>query len=327
MPTDYQSKLNEQLKQARLASGDASTPMPDRPDAGTPVTREEVQSVINSLVESIKSMVIAQETKFVTRGNLEATENNILQSIYGLNYTTKRQALRIAKDAVPPSLRGLDSDETRKRGDTLKLIPGHPTGSDQAIWDEDLHTPFDWSKCAFGYSVDPDGDESKTKVRIMVGEINRHVSTQTDLTIAGTQEVWAKLTIADDTIVIEQGAAVPDDDDTYLYYRLYQFTITASDDDPPVDKIDESLTKIYRPFDIEAGGAGGGGLSAEGDQVLYKGVFLREYDGDGVIVAPGSDINPADYATQALYEAALTAAGHTLKYTNDWARVGTDITP
>jgi hypothetical protein len=69
------------------------------------------------------------------------------------------------------------------------------------------------------------------------------------------------------------------------------------------------------------------GLSAKGDKVLYKGVFLREYDAAGVIVAAGSDINPADYATQALYEAALTAAGHSLKATWDWMRGATDITP
>jgi hypothetical protein len=34
----------------------------------------------------------------------------------------------------------------------------------------------------------------------------------------------------------------------------------------------------------------GSGLEVEGDQVLYKGIFLREYDADGVIVAPGSEI-------------------------------------
>ena len=65
---------------------------------------------------------------------------------------------------------------------------------------------------------------------------------------------------------------------------------------------------------------GGGGITAEGDEVLYKGIFLREYDGDGVIVAAGSEINPADYATQELYDAALVAAGHTLKATWDYTR-------
>jgi len=66
---------------------------------------------------------------------------------------------------------------------------------------------------------------------------------------------------------------------------------------------------------------------ASGDKVLYKGEFFREYDATGTIIAVGSEINPADYATQALYAAALTAAGHSLKLTYDWSRYGTDITP
>ena len=80
----------------------------------------------------------------------------------------------------------------------------------------------------------------------------------------------------------------------------------------------------------QSGGTGGqdsgywgtvvSGINAKGDQVLYKGIFLREYDADGVIVAAGSDINPSDYATQELYDAALTAAGHTLKATWDYTR-------
>ena len=87
-----------------------------------------------------------------------------------------------------------------------------------------------------------------------------------------------------------------------------------------------------------AKGAGGGGLSAKGDQVLYKGVFLREYvdavpagpEGDPPavpesIVAPGDEINPADYDTVANYTAALTTAGHSLKATWDWERAGNDV--
>lgn len=69
----------------------------------------------------------------------------------------------------------------------------------------------------------------------------------------------------------------------------------------------------------------GGGLSAKGDKVLYKGVFLREYDENGTIVAAGSEINPGDYATQALYEAALVAISHTLKATWDWLRGAVDV--
>lgn len=62
------------------------------------------------------------------------------------------------------------------------------------------------------------------------------------------------------------------------------------------------------------------GLTARGNKVVYFGVFLREYDEDGVIVAPGSEIERKNYATQAEYEAALATAKHTLRPTWDVAR-------
>lgn len=92
---------------------------------------------------------------------------------------------------------------------------------------------------------------------------------------------------------------------------------------------------------IAAPGAVGGGLSALGNQVLYKGVFLREYVNavpavvvNGVtitpaipqtIVPPGSEINPSDYGSVADYTAALKAAKHSLQYTVDWLRSGMDV--
>ena len=68
-------------------------------------------------------------------------------------------------------------------------------------------------------------------------------------------------------------------------------------------------------------------FKVKGTPVLYKIPVLREYDADGNIVAPGSEINPSDYASQDLYEAALTAEGHDLEPTWDWMRAGTDVTP
>lgn len=62
------------------------------------------------------------------------------------------------------------------------------------------------------------------------------------------------------------------------------------------------------------------GLNAKGDKVLNHVLALREYDAAGAIVAPGSDIDPSAYGTQALYEAALVAAGHTLQWTIDVVR-------
>lgn len=66
-------------------------------------------------------------------------------------------------------------------------------------------------------------------------------------------------------------------------------------------------------------------LEIKGDMVLFKGVFLREYDENGTIVAAGSEINPASFSSLDAYKAALTAAGHVLKLTYDWMRAGQDI--
>ena len=177
----------------------------DLPVSETPLTRDEVQSIVNSLVGSIKAILDSFQENFVDKNAINIAYNNIMREIAARGYINKNDAKNIANDAVPVSLRGLDADVLRKYGTTLRLVSG--VNGDQADW---------------GLS---------------------------------------------------------------------------------------------------------GGFAVEGDKVLSKGVFLREYDADGVIVAAGSDINPADYATQALYDAALTAAGHTLKPTWDSARSGTDITP
>ncbi len=186
---DYQSRRAAQDRQRE----DAKPPAEEKS-----LTRKEVQDVIDGLEKSIEGLVEIFATKTDMQNEIAG---KISQIIGGLRYVTEQQATEIAEDAVPASLRGLDSDSTRKGGDTLMLISGYPTGSDKAAW-------------------------------------KRAVS----------------------------------------------------------------------------------GLTALGTKVLYKGIFLREYDENGVIVAAGSEIDPSDYATQALYEAALLAASHTLKATWDFTR-------
>lgn len=61
-------------------------------------------------------------------------------------------------------------------------------------------------------------------------------------------------------------------------------------------------------------------FKALGDKQVFKVVALREYDEDGVIVAPAASLNPSDYADHDAYEAALAAAGHSLKPTWDFLR-------
>jgi len=134
---------------------------------------------------------------------------------------------------------------------------------------------FDWTKCAFGYKVNPDGND-KDEVRIYIGNINGNASTQTDLAIAGTVEtsvtkyVYARVVIATpSTILVTQADSVPADDATYNYYRLYRFTsnlVTGSS--PAKYIIDDDSTMIYRPFDIDAGGEDELPASATTNQVL-----------------------------------------------------------
>jgi len=286
----------------------------------TPLTRDEVQGIVNSLVDSIKNILDGFQERFADKTAINAVYNNILREITRRQYINKKDAKDIAKDAVPPSLRGLDSDVLRKYGTTLRLVSS--LNGDQACWGtEEVAAalpgfPYN-DKVFFGLKHDPDGDDSLTKVRIYAGEIDRIAVAQADLTVANNDFAYVRRTIADDTMLITNGGTVPDDDDTYKYYKLYQFAVTPNEADPPVYKA--SVLKICRVLAIE-GGEGGAGFEVLGDKVLYKGIFLREYDEDGVIVAAGSEINPADYATQELYDAALVAAGHTLKATWDYTR-------
>jgi hypothetical protein len=49
------------------------------------------------------------------------------------------------------------------------------------------------------------------------------------------------------------------------------------------------------------------GFRVIGSRVLYKTILLREYDEDGLIVAPGDETDPLP-------------TGHTLDWTIDWIR-------
>jgi hypothetical protein len=153
---------------------------------------------------------------------------------------------------------------------------------------------MDWAKVALGFTI------SGTTVTILTGTIERITVAQADVVVANDNYVYVRRTIADDTMLVVAGASVPADDDTYKYYRLYQFSVTGEGEAAVA-----AMKFALRPFDIEAGG--GGGLTVEGDQVLYKGVFLREYDEEGVIVEVGEEIG-------------TEGTGHTLKPTWDLTR-------
>jgi len=103
---------------------------------------------------------------------------------------------------------------------------------------------LDLSKAGLGYKINPDGDNPDV-VRIYAGEIDRIAVAQTDLhPMLNNYYAYVRRTIADNTMYVAMAASVPANDATYLYYRLYRFTLT--------DNV-ASILGIYRPFDIETG--------------------------------------------------------------------------
>jgi len=100
---------------------------------------------------------------------------------------------------------------------------------------------MDYSDFAFGFTLDPDGDDT-AEVQINAGEIDRITVDAAKIVVTDDYFVYVRRTIADDTMLIATAASVPDDDEDYKYYRLYQFTVT--------DSV-ASLKLACRPFDIE----------------------------------------------------------------------------
>lgn len=100
---------------------------------------------------------------------------------------------------------------------------------------------LDLTKASLGYKCNPDGDDPD-EVRIYAGEIDRVAVAQTDVTVADNGYVYVRRTIANNTMLVTTAASVPANDATYLYYRLYRFTVTGGA---------ASILSIFRPFDIE----------------------------------------------------------------------------
>ena len=102
---------------------------------------------------------------------------------------------------------------------------------------------MDYSDFAFGFSLDPDGDNTAA-VQINAGEIDRITVASAKIVVTDDYFVYVRRTIFNDTMLIATAASVPANSATYLYYRLYQFTVT--------DGV-ASLKLACRPFDIEGG--------------------------------------------------------------------------
>lgn len=100
---------------------------------------------------------------------------------------------------------------------------------------------IDWSICALGYVINPDGDDAD-EIKIVSGEIDGVAVAETKMVVLDAEFVYVRRTIADDTMLVTHAAAVPADSATYRYYKLYEFTVKDGD---------ASIKKIWRPFSIE----------------------------------------------------------------------------
>ena len=116
---------------------------PEVPDY---VTREEVQSAINGLMERIAALCASKDDL-----NEILTTISMLNVTLATNYTTKKEAQAIAESVVPPSIRDIDTMESQRAGNILMLSPGGDSGRDSCYWG----TPT-----AMGGGTDlPDGSE------------------------------------------------------------------------------------------------------------------------------------------------------------------------
>jgi hypothetical protein len=153
------------------------------------------------------------------------------------------EARAIARDAVPASLRDLDS--TAGSGNVLTL-----GGNGGAAWGTmKAQVEIRADKIFFGVKCNPTGDDPDL-VRIYASEIDGIVVAQTDITVADNDFAYVKRTRTDNTMEILAGASVPEDDADYFYYKLHQFSVVTAGT-PPVATA--SIKKYCRLFSIEGG--------------------------------------------------------------------------
>jgi len=132
------ARANPELpeSQRRLAAEQSarSMPMPSEraqaPDLSRFPTRGEVQTALNGLMGRMAALLV---TKAELKG-ITTYINSVVVSLKNL-FVTRREAKQIAREAVPLTLRNLDSSLAQRTGNFLKLLPGGTTGGpDSAYW-------------------------------------------------------------------------------------------------------------------------------------------------------------------------------------------------
>ena len=128
---------------------------------------------------------------------------------------------------------------------------------------------FPWEKLAFGFKINPDGDDP-LEVKIFSGRIGSLEVPEGTVVLPdmdGTWWVWLRRTRSDDTCVFQRGSAWPTDSGTYQYFVLYEFIVAEGA---------ATLGKVRRPLDRDL-------LKIDGTGSPYQ-VFQINSAGDAVVV-------------------------------------------
>lgn len=110
-------------------------------------------------------------------------------------------------------------------------------------WSESPGYAFPWDKIAFGYELNPDGDDP-LEVRIFAGQVDKIAVSEVTLDLSDGLCVYLQHDLETNAITIEQGTSFPTDSEDYKYTRLYLFELNE-------DSTAAELTNIYRAMDIE----------------------------------------------------------------------------
>jgi len=179
-------------------------------------------------------MTTEPDKDLVTRSEMYAMLNEFIAALRQQQPLSKQDLEAFIKKVVPECYH----NEPSGYGGVLKWENGYMQygggGSSSGL---------DLSLCALGYVINPDSDNA-AEVKIIAGEIDRIAVAEAKIVVADADFVYVRRTIADNTMLVTHAAAVPANDDTYYYYKLYEFTVADGA---------ASIKKIWRPFAIDMG--------------------------------------------------------------------------
>jgi len=83
----------------------------------------------NEIKDALTGIVKGAEERYAAKSDVAATQLSQTK-----DYVTRQEAVEIARDAVPPTIRDIDNADAQRTGDVLKLQPGGENIPDSAYW-------------------------------------------------------------------------------------------------------------------------------------------------------------------------------------------------